>query len=286
MIEKLKKIDPSRLLNRSSIDLNNKVVMVDFWTYTCVNCIRTLPSLKSIYNEFRNSGLEIVGIHTPEFEFEKNPENIRRAIRELEIEYPVINDYDYLIWNEFENRYWPAHYLFDKNGKLVHTHFGEGGYEELSEFISSLLSINKRPKVEKDPSYYFGITPETYLGSLRGEIANGPSCYNSKCNYYVIPRRISIGRVFLEGYWDINEEFITPDDEYSRLHLIFRAKEINAVIDPSNLETLNYSIDGEEMSKNLDYSRMYNLFAGKDVKEHRIIITVPRKMRLYVFTFG
>ncbi len=286
MIEKLMEIDQGRLLNRVSLDIDNKVVLVDFWTYTCVNCLRTLPSLKSIYNEFRNYGFEIIGVHTPEFSFEKDPENIRRAIRELEIDYPVVNDYDYAVWNEFENRYWPAHYLFDKEGKLVHTHFGEGGYEELSEIVSSLLSINKRPKVDEDPAYYFGTTPETYLGNLRGEIANGPTCYNSKCNYYVLPRRTSIGRVFLEGYWDVNEEFITPDDEFAKLHFTFRGKEINAVIDPSGNNMIDYSIDGVEMKKNLDYSRMYNLYTGNEVREHTIIIKAPRGVKLYVFTFG
>lgn len=286
MIEKLGIIDKSRLMNRVSIDINNKVVLVDFWTYTCVNCLRTIPSLKSIYSEYKESGLEILGIHTPEFEFEKDPENIRKAIRELEIDYPVINDYDYTIWNSFGNRYWPAHYLFDREGKMIYNHFGEGGYEELSEIISSLLSIKLKAKVEPDPTYYFGTTPETYLGNLRGEVANGPSCFNGRCNYYVLPRRMSINRVFLEGYWDIKEEYIVPDDDYSSLHLIFRAREINLVLDPSGNQSLLYSIDGVEMKRSLDYSRMYNLLRDKDVREHSLIIKATKNMKLYVFTFG
>lgn len=286
MIEKLRNIDKKRLLNRTSIDIDKKVVLVDFWTYTCVNCLRTLPSLKSIYSEYRDSGFEMLGIHTPEFEFEKDQDNIRRALKDLEIDYPVIDDSDYEIWNSFGNRYWPAHYLFDKEGNMIHTHFGEGGYEELSELISSLLSINGKAKVEPEPTYYFGTTPETYLGSLRGEVANGPSCFNGKCNYYVPPRRISSGKVFLEGYWNIKEEYITPDDDFSNLHLNFRAREINIVVDPSGNESISYVIDGAEMKKNLDYSRMYNLFRGNEIKEHTVTIKAPRNMKLYVFTFG
>ncbi len=286
MIEKLKKIDSKRLLNRRTLDLENKVILVDFWTYSCVNCLRTLPSLKSIYKTYNRHGFEILGVHTPEFEFEKNTDNIRRAIRMFEIDYPVINDFDYYIWNEFENKYRPAHYLFDKNGELVHYHFGEGGYQELSELISSLLSLSTSAPVEDDPLYYYGITPETYFGRLKGKIANGPSCYQSKCNYYVLPRRLSHGDVFLEGYWDVMDEYIQPDDDFSKLHIMFRSKEINVVADPDNNEYLHYLIDGTEMKIPLDFSRMYNLFKTSNVGEHTLTINAPRGMKLYVFTFG
>ena len=119
--------------------LRGKVVLVDFWTYSCINCLRTLPYLKAWDEKYRAQGLVIIGVHSPEFSFEKDLQNVERAVRDLGIKYPVALDNQYAIWNAYENEYWPAHYLIDAQGRIRHQHFGEGAYRETEQMIQSLL---------------------------------------------------------------------------------------------------------------------------------------------------
>lgn len=114
-------------------DLKGKLVLVDFWTYSCVNCLRTIPYLKMWRDEYKDKGFLIIGIHTPEFDFEKNPKNVEKAIKDLGVGWPVVMDNEYINWNNFANHYWPAKYLVDKTGKIVYTHFGEGAYGETEQ---------------------------------------------------------------------------------------------------------------------------------------------------------
>lgn len=120
-------------------DLKGKVVLVNFWTYTCINCIRTLPYLNDWHDKYAEEGLVIVAIHTPEFAYEKKIENLKTAVKEREIKYPVVQDNDYMTWRNYSNRYWPAKYLIDKEGNVRYQHFGEGNYEEIEESITELL---------------------------------------------------------------------------------------------------------------------------------------------------
>ena len=119
--------------------LRDKVVLVDFWTYSCINCLRTLPYVKAWNEKYRNQGLVIIGVHTPEFAFEKDEHNVEKAIRDLGVTYPVVMDNQYAIWNAYKNKYWPAQYLIDARGQVRHTHFGEGAYQETEQMIQALL---------------------------------------------------------------------------------------------------------------------------------------------------
>jgi thiol-disulfide isomerase/thioredoxin len=119
--------------------LRGQVVPVDFWTYSCINCLRTLPYVRAWADKYKDSGLIVIGVHTPEFAFEKDPGNVRRAVRDLAVGYPVALDNDYKVWESFDNRYWPADYLVDVNGRIRHHHFGEGGYDESEKEIQALL---------------------------------------------------------------------------------------------------------------------------------------------------
>lgn len=125
--------------------LRGKVVLVDFWTYTCINCVRTLPYVKNWYDKYKDQGLVVVGVHTPEYRFERSTEKVTTALKRFDIRYPVAQDNDYATWNAYNNRYWPAMYLVDKQGRIVYTHFGEGNYAETEAKIQSLLAQPESP---------------------------------------------------------------------------------------------------------------------------------------------
>src|SRR3990172_735283 len=149
------------------VQLRGKVVLIDFWTYTCINCIRTLPHVTQWYRSYKDYGFEIIGVHTPEFAFEKSTKNVEDAIKRFNITYPVALDNDYQTWRAYDNHYWPAHYLINQNGIIVKKHFGEGGYVEMEDAIRALLNMPPCRKTKECPSDKL-LTPETYLGFARG----------------------------------------------------------------------------------------------------------------------
>src|SRR6185369_839423 len=153
-------------------DLKGKVVLVDFWTYTCINCIRTLPHVTSWYNKYKDQGFVVIGVHTPEFAFEKEPPNVAHAIEMYNIHYPVAQDNDYATWNNFSNQYWPAEYLIDATGTIRCTHFGEGEYPEMEQAIQLLLKeagnkVTKKLDDMPDQTPGGSLSPETYVGANR-----------------------------------------------------------------------------------------------------------------------
>ncbi len=155
----------------SSADLKGKVVLVDFWTYSCINCLRTLPYIKSWYQAYKDKGFVVIGVHAPEFDFEKNIANVEKAIRRFDIPYPIVQDNDHTLWNRFKNQYWPAHYLINKSGQIVYTHFGEGNYDVTEKAIRDALNeTGKKAKLsDAVEGYTLNQTPETYLGTARAE---------------------------------------------------------------------------------------------------------------------
>ena len=190
-------------------DLNDKVVVVDFWTYSCVNCVRTMPFLRAWYDRYADDGLEIIGVHSPEFQFEKDVDNVADAVDDLGVTWPVALDPEMVIWSAFENRFWPAKYVFDRDGRLRYLHVGEGAYDETEDILRALLDIDEgapraddadaggEPDPELPPCPEAQLdddgcqTPELYLGSLRG----GPS--------FASP----------EGLVDGGAEFSVPEDQ-------------------------------------------------------------------------
>lgn len=164
----------TRGFNSKPLSLNSlrgKVVLIDFWTYSCINCIRTLPYIKSWYEKYKDKGLVVIGIHSPKFFFEHKLDNVSRAIEDLKITYPVALDNSFATWQSYSNHYWPAHYLINKKGKIVYTHFGEGDYDIIERNIRFLLSVkddtvNMQKNLNESP---IDRTPETYLGLIRTE---------------------------------------------------------------------------------------------------------------------
>lgn len=154
-------------------ELRGKVVLIDFWTYSCINCLRTLPYLVNWDKKYRDQGLVIIGVHAPEFAFEQKRSNVEEAVKKNQIEYPVVLDNDYNTWNAYENRYWPAKYFIDRDGNIRHYHFGEGAYDESEQVIQYLLGIDATPTASVIPAIpsikSLTISPETYLGTGRRE---------------------------------------------------------------------------------------------------------------------
>ncbi len=203
----------------SGLNLKGKVVLIDFWDYTCVNCIRTLPYIEEWYKRYRKDGLVIIGVHSPEFSFARKRANVARAIEKFGITYPVVLDNKYEIWDRFGNQYWPSKYLFDKNGILRYLHFGEGNYGNFEASIQKLLKeIN--PDVALPPlmapirptdapgAVCYRTTPETYLGYERGRIGNKMGYKKDTSATYTLPYKMEKDRFYLQGKWDATLQYV------------------------------------------------------------------------------
>jgi cytochrome c biogenesis protein CcdA/thiol-disulfide isomerase/thioredoxin len=281
-------------------ELRHKVVVVDFWTYSCVNCVRTIPYLRDWYRKYKDKGLVLIGVHTPEFEFEKNPANVARAIRELGVEWPVVQDNDYTIWNAYGNQYWPAHYFIDTEGRVRYFHFGEGDYAGSEDIIRTLLretGADVQGKLASLPAEKIETqTPETYLGydRARGFASAVKPVFDAPADYR--PARVpGNGEWNLAGTWTITPQYIVPDSAAS-LQLGFQAKNVFLVIEPqSKGGSIQVSVDGAAPADTADVkagrlqpaeSRMYQLVALKQPGAHVLRLEVRGKLRLFAFTFG
>jgi len=214
----------------SVAELKGKVVLIDFWTYTCINCIRTFPYLKTWNDKYKDKGLVIIGIHTPEFEFEKSSENVEKAITDFGIEYPVIQDNNYATWRAYNNRYWPAKYLIDKEGKIRFAHFGEGAYDETELVIQTLLTetgVEVDEEIDNPESNGSVRTPEIYLGHARMDYFWSPGDIAKDSNkIYKFPTTLPIDSFAFEGEWNVHEEYSNPSAG-SKIKLHFEGKEVN-----------------------------------------------------------
>lgn len=226
-------------------DLRGRVIVVQFWTYTCVNWLRTLPYVRAWADRYKDSGLVVIGVHTPEFGFEKDHDNIRRAMKDMRIEYPVAVDSNYVIWNTFANQYWPALYLIDTHGQIRYHHFGEGDYEESERVIQALLTeAGKRRTanglVSVDPQ---GLevaadwsdvrSPENFLGYERTENFSSPGgAVANERHIYKIPARLGLNDWALSGEWTIGKEAVVLSRAEGRIAYCFHARDLNLIMGP------------------------------------------------------
>jgi len=216
--------------------LKGKVVLIDFWTYSCINCVRTLPYITGWDKAYRDKGLVIIGVHSPEFEFEKNKANVEAAIAAHHIEYPVALDNHFDTWTNFRNRYWPAHYLINREGQVVYTHFGEGNYAETESNIRYLLGLNPKEaaKPEGGSSLFARQTPETYLGSRRAANFTSPeSLEEGKEIRFAYPKSVPQDRWALSGKWRVEGERIISAEAGAKLKLHFTAGKVFLVLGTS-----------------------------------------------------
>lgn len=300
-------------------ELKGKVVLVDFWTYTCVNCLRTLPFIKEWHKRYKDQGLVIIGVHTPEFGFEKEEENVSRFIKKADIEYPVVLDNYREIWNRFANRYWPSKYLIDASGYIRYHHFGEGAYAQTEETIQQLLKeINSSVKLypisqlaaeAEIGKVCFSVTPETYTGFARGLPGNEQRAFDKVLNFQDTAKH-NLNRYYLQGEFIIRPAYVRharrTEDLEDYLLLIFHSFEVNAVMRSSLGEQfpVYLELDGkplmeENKGNDVDYNsdgrsfvkliepKMYNLLNNLDLNPHTLkMMSNSDQWETYAFTFG
>lgn len=285
-------------------DLKGKVVLVDFWTYTCINCIRTLPHVTSWYNKYKNDGFVVVGVHTPEFQFEHETANVASAIKQFGILYPVAQDNNYATWNAYSNQYWPAEYLIDVNGNIRREEFGEGEYDQTEKAIQLLLKeagkkvTSKTVNIADQTPNANNLSPETYLGSARmeyffpnGSVSNGESDFVLQS-----PPENSFS---LGGKWDITDENAQTVSN-STLTYNLNAQKVYLVMAPTEKsQSVKVFLDGELIGSdssgsdvkngvvNIGSDRLYSLVSLKDgTANHTLLLEFSNGIKVFAFTFG
>jgi len=272
--------------------LRGKVVLLDFWTYSCINCLRTLPYIRAWHDEYRDDGLVIVGVHTPEFAFEREADNVRRAVRDQRIEYPVALDNEYGTWQAFQNRYWPAKYFVDRRGRLRYVHFGEGDYEESERVIRTLLAEDTSgPLVSdriEDETPSGEQTPETYLGYQRLDRFVGSRLAPDEAAEYSIPKLVPLHGVAYGGRWTVEGERIVAG-ENARLRLNFHGRNVFLVLGTDgDWKTVKVTLDGEPVGTvQVTQDDLYTLARIPGEKRNHILdLGFTPGTEAYAFTFG
>jgi thiol-disulfide isomerase/thioredoxin len=306
-------------------DLKGKVVLVDFWTYSCINCIRTLPYLVDWNEKYADKGLIIVGVHSPEFEFEKNIDNVKAAVQKYGIKYPVIQDNDKGTWDAYQNRYWPRKYLVDNEGYIRYDHIGEGGYAETEKVIRSLLAeraaqtgisaINldtntntTTPKNVQTVDFTKVKTPELFFGYefARAPLGNSEGFKPNQTVTYSVPQRSDLkpNTIYLIGDWKNNADNMELQSDTGRIALAYSAKSVNIVaggkgegggeelsISENGVALTNKSGRGIDLSEQgklvVDGQRLYNIVMHEGYDWRSLIIDVKGKgFQIYTLTFG
>lgn len=284
--------------------LKGKVVLIDFWTYSCINCQRTQPYLNAWYDKYQDDGLVVLGLHAPEFAFEKVTENVQGAVSDAKIKYPVALDNDFATWRAYDNQFWPAKYLIDKDGQVRYTHFGEGDYAETEETIQALLKesgqkVTDKIEIERGGSANVrGQTPETYLGFDRAErFANADQFTGSKSVNYSLLNNLQEHEWSLGGQWQINNESSQSMSNDSKLAFNFSAKEVYLVMSGPPGSMVGVSVDGlsstggadvnAESKVTIDGARLYKIVnADKYLSNRKLTLTFPSGVTINAFTFG
>jgi len=265
-------------------ELKGKVVLIDFWTYSCINCIRTLPYVKNWYRDYKNYGLVIIGVHTPEFEFEKNYDNVKKAVLQFGITYPVALDNNYATWNAYHNSYWPAHYLIDQKGNIRMTHFGEGDYGETENAIRDLLGMTPLEISERKETNR-PISPETYLGLGRAHSYAEPLNPEEIVNYQY-EKTLENDQVGLKGKWKAEEEYILSEGDDSYLDMNFVGKRVYLVLGGSSPTACEIILDGASYGTiYINGAKKYDI-VNTSYARHQLSIKVPEGIKAYSFTFG
>jgi cytochrome c biogenesis protein CcdA/thiol-disulfide isomerase/thioredoxin len=283
--------------------LRGRVVLIDFWTYTCINCIRTLPYLKAWNRAYRPDGLTIVGVHTPEFSFERDSGNVANAISQFGLRYPVVQDNEMGTWNAYGNQYWPADYLIDRSGNVRYTSFGEGDYQRVESVIRALLAeAGRKPGATSKPTGVITpsqqTTPETYLGTARAEGWIDPPLPGPHL-YPPAPAKLALGQFAYSGRWKISEQPATAISD-AGIDVEFQAKHVYLVMSSANSRprALTVLLDNRPVSRRLagqdvhgasvtvTRQRLYTLISLPRAERHRLSLRLAPGVSGYAFTFG
>jgi thiol-disulfide isomerase/thioredoxin len=296
--------------------LRGKVVAVDFCTYTCINWLRTLPYVRAWSENYADQGLVVVGVHTPEFSFEHDAENARRALAEMHVEFPIALDSDYAVWNAFTNHYWPALYLIDADGKIRHHRFGEGDYERSEKMIQQLLAdagaehadreivdvVGTGPEAPADWEHLE--SPESYLGFQQAQSFASPGGIAAeRSRVYQVPDRLALNEWALSGEWTIGPESAVSRGPNARIAFRFHARDVHLVMgpaDPGSAIGFRVFVDGRPATDahgsdvgadgtgKVDFPRMYQLVRQRGSIESRLFeieFEAPGG-EAFCFTFG
>jgi cytochrome c biogenesis protein CcdA/thiol-disulfide isomerase/thioredoxin len=277
-------------------ELRGRVVLLDFWTYSCINCIRTLPELKAWDSRYRRAGLTIIGLHAPEFPFERDPDNVEQAIARNGLRYAVAQDNEFANWSAYGNQYWPAKYLIDARGRVRYTHFGEGEYDATERAIRSLLAeaghgdLGSRAHARVETALP-GATPESYLGSERAARFLNGAIEPGVHDYELVHGALSVlplNHLAYSGRWRIAPSHATAAAAGARLHLRFAARRVFLVLGTrGGPRAVDVALDGRPRGRIVvDGHRLYDVVRLPRGGEHLLTLTLAPGTEAYAFTFG
>jgi thiol-disulfide isomerase/thioredoxin len=294
-------------------EMEDKVILYDIWTYSCINCIRTLPYITAWNDKYSDEGLLIIGIHSPEFEFEKDKENVELAIAKHGIVYPVVMDNDWETWKAFENNYWPRKYIADHEGYIRYDHIGEGAYQETEKIIQQLLeerssslgvqmaSAESLVDIEEFEHTSFR-TPELYFGYKlaqgRNQLGSAEGFNQNKITTYQEPNSLDLHKFYLVGDWSNLQDSMRLESNSGAIKVLYHAKEVNIVT--ANNAELEIFLDGEPLNENYSGEDietenriivtdpdLYNIISSEKSATHELEIKINQKgFEIYTFTFG
>jgi cytochrome c biogenesis protein CcdA/thiol-disulfide isomerase/thioredoxin len=271
--------------------LRGKVVLIDFWAYSCINCQRAIPHVQGWYQAYRDKGFEVIGVHTPEYAFEKVTGNVEKGAADLGITYPVALDNSYSTWTNYRNQYWPAEYLIDANGTVRHTKFGEGDYNGTEKLIRELISnahngVALPPAVDApDTTPQGGLTPETYFGV--GKVVNyaGTGTYDEGRAVFSLPQKLPDDSFALQGPWQLDYQGATSDGDASSIELNYRAKNVYIVVGGTG--NLVVTRDGKTTTLPVDGPpQAHQIADGKDVSRGSLQVRPSQGVQVFSFTYG
>jgi cytochrome c biogenesis protein CcdA/thiol-disulfide isomerase/thioredoxin len=271
--------------------LRGKVVLIDFWAYSCINCQRAIPHVVGWYRAYKDSGFEVIGVHTPEYAFERVPNNVASGAADLGITYPVALDNNYSTWTNYRNRYWPAEYLIDANGTVRHLKFGEGDYDGTEKLIRQLLLDANRgaklpPPVDAaDQTPGYGLTPETYFGVGKAVNFGGGEQYDKGSANFSYPSTLPPSTFALGGRWSLDNDGATADGDDSRIQLNYHAKNVYLVVGGSG--TLTVTRDGQATTLPISGApQAHQVVADDRVADGTLEIRSSPGLQFYSFTYG
>ena len=288
--------------------VGKKVILLDIMTYSCINCQRTFPYLNAWYEKYKDEGLIVIGIHTPEFSFERDKENVESAMQEFGIKFPVVLDNEYATWNALGNRFWPRKYLIDIHGNIVYDHIGEGAYEETEQKIQALLK-ERATVLGADVALDDGLaarsidlskttskSPETYFGASRNEyLANGNDGVSGEQSFET-PSTVELNKLYFGGVWNISSEYAQAKQSSVVIYK-YNAKEVFIVAEAESQKTIEVWQDGKRVDKEagvdapagtalIQTSGLYKLINNSEPGEHTIELKVSPGVKIFTFTFG
>ncbi len=293
--------------------IGKKVILIDFWTYSCINCLRTLPYVEGWESKYGNRGLLILGVHSPEFDFEKDYKNVVDAVKRLGVNYPVMQDNDYATWNAYQNRYWPAEYLIDIDGYIIHTHFGEGKYDEIEKAIQDALKernqvLGLSSAVPTGIVNAGGVTtvsnlelqsPETYFGAARNEYLGNGTKGTVGVQQLTASSTIKENTLYLNGAWNFQNEYAENTSAGAKIIYKYNAKNVYLVGSATKPAKITILLDGKPIGAGrgtdvspdgtafIQENRLYKLIEGSLYGDHTLEIQINDPgLQAYTFTFG